>query len=92
MDEQRDGIPASIRRRPSTPVEGRRAVAQVVLNRLRHPAFPKSVCGVVYQGAGSGVCQFTFVCDGSLYRAPARDNAQRESAIVAGCITLLTTC
>jgi spore germination cell wall hydrolase CwlJ-like protein len=53
------------------PVDGRRAVAQVVLNRLRHPAFPKSVCGVVYQGAGSGVCQFTFVCDGALYRAPA---------------------
>jgi spore germination cell wall hydrolase CwlJ-like protein len=53
------------------PVEGRRAVAQVILNRLRHPAFPKSVCGVVYQGSGSGVCQFTFVCDGALYRAPA---------------------
>jgi len=55
------------------PVEGRRAVAQVVLNRMRHPAFPKSVCGVVYQGAGGRVCQFTFVCDGALYRAPARD-------------------
>jgi spore germination cell wall hydrolase CwlJ-like protein len=53
------------------PPAGRRAVAQVVLNRLRHPAFPKSVCGVVYQGAGSGVCQFTFVCDGALYRSPA---------------------
>jgi spore germination cell wall hydrolase CwlJ-like protein len=55
------------------PVAGRRAVAQVVLNRLRHPAFPKSVCGVVYQGAGSGVCQFTFVCDGALYRKPAHE-------------------
>jgi len=54
------------------PVEGRRAVAQVVLNRLRHPAFPKSVCGVVYQGNGR-VCQFTFVCDGALYRQPAQD-------------------
>jgi hypothetical protein len=52
------------------PLEGRRAVAQVVLNRLRHPAFPKSVCGVVYQGAGGRVCQFTFVCDGGLYRSP----------------------
>ena len=31
------------------PLDGRRAVAQVILNRLRHPAFPKSVCGVVYQ-------------------------------------------
>jgi hypothetical protein len=55
------------------PLEGRRAVAQVVLNRMRHPAFPKSICGVVYQGAGSGVCQFTFVCDGALYRRPAAD-------------------
>lgn len=53
------------------PLAGRRAVAQVVLNRMRHPAFPKSVCGVVYQGSRSPVCQFSFVCDGSLYRAPA---------------------
>ena len=52
------------------PLEGRRAVAQVVLNRMRHPAFPKSICGVVYQSDGR-VCQFTFVCDGALYRAPA---------------------
>jgi len=63
------------------PVEGRRAVAQVVLNRMRHPAFPKSVCGVVYQGAGTGVCQFTFVCDGALYRAPARDAWLRAEEI-----------
>jgi spore germination cell wall hydrolase CwlJ-like protein len=64
------------------PVEGRRAVAQVVLNRLRHPAFPKSICGVVYQGAGSGTCQFTFVCDGALYRRPAED-AWRQAEQVA---------
>jgi spore germination cell wall hydrolase CwlJ-like protein len=67
------------------PADGRRAVAQVVLNRLRHPAFPKSVCGVVYQGAGSGVCQFTFVCDGALYRAPALGawNEARRIAMAA---------
>ena len=53
------------------PLEGRRAVAQVGLNRMRHPAFPKSVCGVVYQRNSTPVCQFTFVCDGSLYRRPA---------------------
>jgi hypothetical protein len=53
------------------PLEGRRAVAQVVINRMRHPAFPKSVCGVVYQGARDPICQFSFVCDGSLYRRPA---------------------
>jgi spore germination cell wall hydrolase CwlJ-like protein len=51
--------------------EGERAVAQVVLNRMHHPGYPASVCGVVYQGSerGSG-CQFTFTCDGSLLRTP----------------------
>jgi len=62
------------------PLEGRRAVAQVVLNRLRHPAFPKSVCGVVYQSNGR-VCQFTFVCDGALYRAPARGAWEQAEAV-----------
>jgi hypothetical protein len=53
--------------------EGKRAVAQVVLNRVRSPAYPGSVCGVVYQGpmrAGGG-CQFTFTCDGSLASQPS---------------------
>jgi len=62
------------------PLEGRRAVAQVVLNRMRHSAFPKSVCGVVYQRSGS-VCQFTFVCDGSLYRPPALGGWRQAEAI-----------
>lgn len=63
------------------PVDGRRAVAQVVLNRMRHPAFPKSVCGVVYQASQSGVCQFTFVCDGALYRQPAAGAWAQAQAI-----------
>lgn len=47
---------------------GQAAVAQVVLNRVRHPAFPKSVCGVVFQGAQTGDgCQFSFACDGSMH-------------------------
>ena len=63
------------------PLEGRRAVAQVVLNRMRHPAFPKSVCGVVYQRNSTPVCQFTFVCDGSLYRRPAAAAWQRAEQV-----------
>jgi hypothetical protein len=44
-------------------------VVQVVLNRVRHPDFPKSVCGVVYQGAERKTgCQFSFTCDGALQR------------------------
>lgn len=53
------------------PVEGMQAVAQTVLNRLRHPGYPKSVCGVVYEGSGRTTgCQFSFTCDGSLARIP----------------------
>lgn len=51
--------------------DGERAVAQVVLNRMRHPGFPATVCGVVYQGSELPTgCQFTFTCDGSLARTP----------------------
>jgi spore germination cell wall hydrolase CwlJ-like protein len=53
------------------PTDGQRAVAQVVLNRVRHPAFPNSVCGVVYEGSTRSTgCQFTFTCDGSMAYAP----------------------
>ena len=62
------------------PVEGQQAVAQTVLNRMRHPGYPKSICGVVYEGAARGTgCQFSFTCDGSLERVISPtvwDNAQ----------------
>lgn len=52
--------------RGETP-SGQAAVAQVVMNRVRHPAFPKSICGVVFQGAYNRTgCQFSFACDGSM--------------------------
>jgi hypothetical protein len=55
-------------------LEGQRAVAQVVLNRVRHPAFPNSVCGVVYQGSRRSTgCQFSFTCDGSMRGALDRE-------------------
>ena len=56
----------------SEPDAGQRAVAQVVLNRVAHPAYPDTVCGVVFQGSERSTgCQFTFTCDGSLARKPA---------------------
>ena len=42
--------------------EGQAAVAQVVMNRVHAPSFPKSVCGVVFQGVGTRACQFSFAC------------------------------
>lgn len=54
-------------------------VMQVILNRVRHPAFPKSICGVVFQGSERQTgCQFSFTCDGSMIRW--RPSAQTYSA------------
>ena len=53
------------------PRPGQEAVAQVVLNRVRDPNFPNTVCGVVFQGAERITgCQFSFTCDGALSQAP----------------------
>jgi spore germination cell wall hydrolase CwlJ-like protein len=44
--------------------DGMLAVASVVLNRVAHPEFPDTVCGVVKQGGESPPCQFSWWCDG----------------------------
>lgn len=63
---------------------GQRAVAQVVLNRVAHPSWPASVCGVVYQGSERSTgCQFTFTCDGSLARRPSGPTWARAQRIAA---------
>ena len=63
-------------------------MAQVVLNRMRHPGYPASVCGVVYQGADRPTgCQFTFTCDGSLNRSPDADGWRRANEIAAAALS-----
>lgn len=63
--------------------DGMQAVAQVVLNRARHGAFPSSVCGVVYQGAARATgCQFSFTCNGAM-RRPVNQSAWRRARDVA---------
>ncbi len=66
---------------------GQAAVAQVVLNRMRHPAFPKSICGVVLQGADRRTgCQFTFTCDGALSRSPNPEVWARSRVVAAAAL------
>lgn len=61
---------------------GQRGVAQVVLNRVAHPSYPGSVCGVVFQGSERRTgCQFSFTCDGSLGRRPARSSWIRAQGV-----------
>lgn len=62
---------------------GQRAVAQVVLNRARHPAWPATICGVVYQASDMPICQFSYSCDGSMARRPDRAGWD-QAARIAG--------
>ncbi|AYG95021.1 cell wall hydrolase [Brevundimonas naejangsanensis] len=58
--------------------DGMKAVAQVVLNRARHPSFPNTVCGVVFQGANRKTgCQFSFTCNGAMRGAVNRASWNR---------------
>lgn len=64
-------------------VEGQFAVAEVILNRVDSPGFPKTVCGVVH-AKGGGECAFSFVCQGkhSLSDAEARERAGRIARLM----------
>jgi spore germination cell wall hydrolase CwlJ-like protein len=67
--------------------DGQRAVAQVVLNRVRDRAFPRSVCGVVYQGSHRRTgCQFSFTCDGSMLRRRDESSWQRAREVAAAAL------
>lgn len=66
--------------------EGKVAVAQVTMNRVAHPAFPKDVCGVVYQKNAvmeRVVCQFSWYCDSTHRNRPVNKEAYTESYEVA---------
>lgn len=65
-------------------VIGQQAVAQVVLNRVRHPAFTPSVCSVVFHGSERTTgCQFTFTCDGAMQRYRPTPQAWERARAVA---------
>lgn len=69
------------------PDAGQKAVAQVVLNRVRHPSYPATVCGVVFQGSERVTgCQFSYTCDGSLRRKPSRFHWQRAGKVAAAAL------
>ena len=68
--------------------DGMKAVAQVVLNRVRHPAFPKTICGVVYQGAARRTgCQFSFTCNGAMRGRVNSGAWNRAKSIASGALS-----
>ena len=79
------------------PLEGKMAVAQVTMNRVEHPSFPKSVCGVVNQNAirksnsewddDKRICQFSWVCQGRRIIKKESDNWQESLEIAKSFLT-----
>jgi|HubBroStandDraft_6_1064221.scaffolds.fasta_scaffold78890_2 hypothetical protein len=72
---------------------GEEAIAEVVFHRMRAPGYPRSICGVVYEGAARGHgCQFSFACDGSMLQtknSAAWGRARILAAkIIAGAVRL----
>jgi spore germination cell wall hydrolase CwlJ-like protein len=67
--------------------QGQAAVAQVVLNRARHPAYPRTVCGVVFQGSERTTgCQFSFTCDGAMARVPSPTGWARARSVASAAL------
>lgn len=65
-------------------LKGQAAVAQVILNRVRNPAYPTTICGVVYQNdSWRNRCQFSFACDGrkDRIRNPSNYRVAKEIAM-----------
>jgi spore germination cell wall hydrolase CwlJ-like protein len=63
--------------------QGQRAVAAVVLNRVKSPKFPNTICEVVHQGGTDGRdCQFSWWCDGRGHE-PKDVNAWIKAATIA---------
>ncbi|MEW6181922.1 MAG: cell wall hydrolase [Bacillota bacterium] len=62
---------------------GKVAVGAVIVNRLRHPAFPKTTHGVIFQ-CTNGVFEFTPVADGSINLEPDDQAFQAARAALDG--------
>lgn len=76
-------------------VDGEMAVAEVVFHRLRHGNYGHSICAVVYEGASSPGCQFSFACNGALARhkspQPWRASEVLAARILTGQVALRDT-
>ncbi|TPE50760.1 cell wall hydrolase [Amaricoccus solimangrovi] len=69
------------------PLAGQIAVAEVILNRVDSPSYPKNVCGVTHQGVGTAgrSCQFSYACDGradTMKSALPRERAEKLATLM----------
>ncbi|MFZ3035439.1 MAG: cell wall hydrolase [Parvibaculum sp.] len=62
---------------------GRLAVAEVILNRVASNRYPATICGVVFQGAKSHRCQFSFACMEKVMNRPRNSVAWRKAQRLA---------
>ncbi len=69
------------------PERGKVAVGWTILNRERSPAFPSSVCSVVFDGGETPPCQFSWWCDGKSDRPRDRTSWIRSQVLAARLLT-----
>jgi spore germination cell wall hydrolase CwlJ-like protein len=68
------------------PFEGKVAVAQVTMNRVKDGRFGDDVCGVIYKKnvvMDKVICQFSWACDSAAKTRPINNSAYQESYAVA---------
>ncbi len=56
------------------PFEGQVAVGAVILNRVKHPSFPNTISGVLYESGA-----FSALTDGQYYNEPIAESAHRAA-------------
>ena len=66
---------------------GQKAVVEVILNRIRSGLYGTSICGVVYQGANTSHCQFSWACSGIMNRPREPKEWRRAQELAARVLT-----
>jgi hypothetical protein len=67
--------------------DGQKAVVEVIFNRIKSGRYGSSICGVVYQGATTGHCQFSWVCTGAVAHAREPKEWHRAEELAARVLT-----
>ncbi|MFC5586634.1 cell wall hydrolase [Nitratireductor kimnyeongensis] len=75
------------------PVDGQKAVAMVIVNRVRSASYPSTICGVVFQNAHRPYrCQFSFTCTGVAVLPKEEKPWRRAREVAASMQNCLSDC
>lgn len=67
--------------------QGQKAIADVVFHRMQNGNYGHSICAVVYEGATSSVCQFSFTCSGEMLKKKSPEAWRQAEMLAAQILT-----